>query len=804
MKVKNKIIAIVLIIVAILLLINVKVNAEIIEDGDWRYSYSEEDGIIIFKYLGTDKVVEVPKYINGKSVQTIGGNAFENCNNVEKIILPENVTQLWDNAFANCESLKILVVKTKTSVNIESGPDELFKGCSNELKVYLSEHCSNLISYLNNIGISYCTNVEGDYAYIHSEEDGTIITKYLGTDKVVEVPKYINEKSVQTIGGNAFANCNNIEKIILPESVTQLWDNAFANCESLKILVVKTKTSVDIESGPDELFKGCSDELIVYLSKHCTNLISYLNNIGINYCTNIDGEYAYINSGEDEITISKYLGTEKEVIVPEKLNGKTVTTIGERAFGECKNIERIVFPENINDIYESAFINCESLKIVIFKAKDGISIKPYNLFKGCSNELVVYLSENCTSFMDYLNEEGIGSFNQFSGDYAYLYSEGDTITLSKYLGTENEVIVPEKIDGKVFAKIGEKAFEGCRNIESIVLPESITDIRKSAFINCESLKTVRFNTKEIISIEPYDIFKGCSDELTVYLTKNNVSFIEYLYDEDIEYVLVNECSISHTPNNTVRENEKAATCLNEGSYDEVIYCSVCGEEISRTTKTVAKLNHKHIVASVITKATLKADGKIVNTKKCSECGTVEYTTTTPIYYPKTVSLKTTSYTYNGKVRKPSVVVKDSEGNTIISSNYNVTYSNKNSKNVGKYTVKITFKGIYKGTKELTYDIKPKGTKLKKLTNGSKSFTTIWKKQYTQTTGYQIKYSTDSEFKNGKTITIYSKGTSSRKIKGLKKNKKYYVKIRTFKTVKFNKKSIKIYSDWSSSKNVKTR
>ena len=184
------------------------------------------------------------------------------------------------------------------------------------------------------------------------------------------------------------------------------------------------------------------------------------------------------------------------------------------------------------------------------------------------------------------------------------------------------------------------------------------------------------------------------------------------------------------------------------------------------------------------------------------CGNVSKNTT--IYYPKTITLSKTSYTYNGKAQKPTVTVKDSKGNKIAASNYTVTYASGR-KNVGKYSVKITFKGNYSGSKTLYFTIIPKATTLSSVTAKSKGFTVKWKKQATQTTGYEIQYATDSKFaKNKKTVIVNKNSTTSKTISKLSAKKKYYVRIRTYKTVKVNGKSTKIYSSWSKAKTVTTK
>ena len=169
--------------------------------------------------------------------------------------------------------------------------------------------------------------------------------------------------------------------------------------------------------------------------------------------------------------------------------------------------------------------------------------------------------------------------------------------------------------------------------------------------------------------------------------------------------------------------------------------------------------------------------------------------------PKTITLSKTAFTYNKKVQKPKVIIKDSKGDTIDSSNYTVTYSNKKSKKVGKYTVIIIFKGNYTGTKKLTYKINPKGTKIRKITAGRKRFKVTWKKQKTQISGYEVQYSTNKKFKSrNKKVKIKKNKTTSTTVKKLKLKKKYYVRIRTYKTVNGKK----FYSRWSKILNVRTK
>lgn len=164
-----------------------------------------------------------------------------------------------------------------------------------------------------------------------------------------------------------------------------------------------------------------------------------------------------------------------------------------------------------------------------------------------------------------------------------------------------------------------------------------------------------------------------------------------------------------------------------------------------------------------------------------------------------LKLSATAYTYNGKVRKPSVAVKAGE-KSFSASEFAVKYSGGR-KNVGNYSVTVAMKGKYTGKKTVTFRINPKGTTVQKLTKGRKQMKVTWKAQKTQVSGYRIQYSTSSKFKKDTHIkTVKSYKTKSLKVKKLKAKKKYYVRIQTYKTVG----GIKYYSGLSKTKSVKTK
>lgn len=177
-----------------------------------------------------------------------------------------------------------------------------------------------------------------------------------------------------------------------------------------------------------------------------------------------------------------------------------------------------------------------------------------------------------------------------------------------------------------------------------------------------------------------------------------------------------------------------------------------------------------------------------------------------ITFPKTagkpsMSLSSTSYSYNGKVKTPAVTVKV-DGKILSKDKYSVTYASGRKK-VGKYKVTVTLKNGYSDeyrTLSSTFIIQPKKVALKNVRKGKKSFTVTWKKQTAQTGGYQIQYSTNKNFKSAKMKTVTNNKKTALKVKNLKAKKKYYVRIRSYKKVS----GTTYHSGWSGKKTVKTK
>ncbi len=505
---------------------------------------------------------------------------------------------------------------------------------------------------------------------------------------------------------------------------------------------------------------------------------------GINLTASADtsGNYTYTVS-ENKATITDFpTSYSGSLTIPSTLGGYPVTCIGYRAFYGCTRLTSITIPNSVTSIGESAFYGCTRLTSVTIS--NSVTSIGLGAFGGCLN-----LGSIVIPFVGQ-RADGTGFTN-----FGYIFGACD----SSYPQYDNKEYVPTTLKNVTITgatSISADAFYECTSITKVLIVGDVRIIGDSAFRKCTGLKEVSIPKacKAIMSRAFYD----CDNLTDVYYNgtiaqKNDINiasgndmlkdYSEWHYNCCVgaaEHSYTNACDTSCNVCKSTRKITHTFTNACDTS------CNIC--------KATRKITHSY--KTTTTKATTSKNGSIV--KKCTVCGNVASNTT--IKYPKTFKLSTSSYTYSGSYKKPTVKVYDSAGKRISSSYYTVSY--KNNKNVGKAAVTIKFKGNYSGTKTLYFTIKPKAASVNKLTAGKKKLTVKLNRSLKQSTGYQIQYSTSKKFSKSatKTKTIKSYKTTSLTIKSLKSKKTYYVRVRTYKTVG----KTKYYSNWSTAKSKKTK
>ena len=189
--------------------------------------------------------------------------------------------------------------------------------------------------------------------------------------------------------------------------------------------------------------------------------------------------------------------------------------------------------------------------------------------------------------------------------------------------------------------------------------------------------------------------------------------------------------------------------------------------------------------------------KVTITGKGNYTGSVSKTYSIKNNFKKATVSGISTKAFTGKNITQSITVKYNGKTLKKGTDYTVSYSNN--KKVGTATVKIAGKGSYTGTVTKTFKINPAKQEIQKLTAKSKAFFVDWA-QKGSATGYEIQYATNSKFTSAKKVTITNNKTDKTTVSKLSGKKKYYVRVRSYTTVK----GTKYYGAWSASKSVTTK
>lgn len=239
------------------------------------------------------------------------------------------------------------------------------------------------------------------------------------------------------------------------------------------------------------------------------------------------GEDWVIYGTADRAYIVEYWGDDENVVIPNKIQGRTIIGLREKAFYANKNIKSVIISEGITDIGEEAFCGCTNLQSVTMS--EGVKKIGDECFYQCSKLSKLTLSDGIVSI-------GASAFYQCSelksvalpdsivnlGEKAFYMAGIEEISLSKgltivedltfYKTPLKEVVIPDSV-----TVIGYKAFSECKSLSSVVIPYGVIKIKDNAFVECSILKKV-FIPISVTEIE------GCyyGDPNTAIVSRNTV------------------------------------------------------------------------------------------------------------------------------------------------------------------------------------------------------------------------------------------------------------------------------------------
>lgn len=441
-----------------------------------------------------------------------------------------------------------------------------------------------------------------------------------------------------------------------------------------------------------------------------------------------------------------------------------VTSVGGGAFQNCSNLSNVQFPNSLTLINSDAFLNCTSLtSLTIPESVKDISD---SAFYGCVDLNKIYYSGtksqwkaiNIGSNNDKLIENLVKCTDGFilnktdatdavTDNLKYKLNYDETAEIVGYEDSQKAITIPESIYYKGFTfkvtNIDNSAFKNCKNLISITIPNSVTTICGDTFSNCTNLTSVAISDS-VTSIE-YGAFYNCKNLVNVTIP-NSVTDIgaHAFYSCDNLKNIYYKGSQEEWNKINIRDNNNDLT--NATVYYNFVACT--------------ENNHNYFGDwTVVKEATCTASG--LKQRTCSYDG-----------YTETIVIPATGHNFGNN--SPSCLVCGTANPNYIAP----TQPTQTSKTVAK----------------------PKSAKIKKVKPAKKVVSVEWKK-VSGVKGYQVQVATDKKFKkNKKTATVKKQKTTKVTIKKLKAKKKYYVRIRTYKTVNGKK----VYSSWSKVKTVKTK
>ena len=305
--------------------------------------------------------------------------------------------------------------------------------------------------------------------------------------------------NLKTIEAQAFEGAQNVELVVLHEGVEYIGAGAFADSGLVQIDLPMSLTAIEADA-----FDGCPTELVLrgYEGSYAQ---TYAQEQGLAFellgGEEQEGEYTYtVFAGG--ATITAYSGEEENVVIPQKLGGYPVVTIGAEAFLGTWDMTSVTIPDSVTLIDEYAFYNCSHLETV--KGGKGVVEVRSDAFY-CKSLKAFPLFENLEMIDDYafwccysLEELKLPESVQSIGEFAF----ADCSSLQ-------EVCLPESV-----RSVGEYAFSDCESLERVTIPALVEYVGFGAFSYCPNLQRVEMLIADDVISE--HLFYSCSPILVIY------------------------------------------------------------------------------------------------------------------------------------------------------------------------------------------------------------------------------------------------------------------------------------------------
>ena len=459
-------------------------------------------------------------------VTSIGSSAFYECGSMLSIDIPNSVTSIGDSALDYCASL----ISIEIPANVTSIGSTPFWCCDNLMGITVD---TNNTTYHSSGNCLIATNSK---------------TLIAGTGASV-IP---NDGSVTSIQSYAFYNCTGLSSITVPDCVTSIGSSAFSGCSGL--------INATIGNGVTSLgsiFEGCTGltTLTLPFVGDRKDGTGYHNNFG--YVFGINEYYMHYNIPASLKTVAITGGTSIPSYafagcgnIETILLSNGITSIGKSAFANCNSltsinlptgvtrIEEAVFescgftsftvPNHITSIGDWTFVNCESLESITIP--NSVTSIGSSAFRGCSSLASIHIPryvttgisawsfDRCTSLRSITVDANNTAYQVIDG---VLYSkDGKTLLFCPVNRIESSLTIPEGV-----TLIEMSAFVECKCLKSITIPVSVTDINAYVFETCSNLKNIYYNGSitQWEAVDKYTDWDNGTGDYNVYCTDGQIS-----------------------------------------------------------------------------------------------------------------------------------------------------------------------------------------------------------------------------------------------------------------------------------------
>ncbi len=587
-------------------------NTEFIGSDKLLYQLSDDKSYYIVAGIGTctDADIVIPSEHNGKPVAEIGYGAFEGCDSIKSITLPNTIKSTDNGAFQNCPLLK---------------------------KVYF-----------NGTVEEWCNISFGAFMPLVNYADlyfnGELVRDLVIPDTVTEIKSY------------AFAECASIRSVTISGSVTSIAIGAFANCPFLNsaTIIGDNLTKIDFNAFNGcyrlvEIYNPSSNELVSNSCRNAGIIHTSLNEPSI--LENAD-DYIFMTH-KDKYYLIDYVGSDTKLTLPEAYKGNnyeiyryaffmhdaitsitipnSVATIGECAFRDCISLKSITIPSSVTSIGGGVFNGCDKLESINYLGTleqwCNCNITSSLLYTGAKlhfdgvlvTDIVIPSSvksirsgafQRCISLKSVIIQDGVTSIagnafqNCTSLESITIPSSVTSIEVRAFQGcTALESVT---IQGGV-TSIGNYAFQGCASLKSITIPSNVTSIGNYAFQGCSSLKSI------IIPDSITKIGISAFDPGTSITTQSNKLILQYFISDNSSctnkshdhyaiqlFEAGQQITLSNTPCNLSSDDTFFGWFTEDGTFyeggatitpnDNTILYSACGKEINSAEELKSYLN----------------------------------------------------------------------------------------------------------------------------------------------------------------------------------------------------------------------